>query len=612
MSDPKPVSCGLTYRIRPDAPRAHLLSVEIAIARPPANRLLLSMPAWIPGSYMIRDFARNILSITAKSADDQPLALDKLDKQTWLCAGVTGAVTIAYQVFAWELSVRAAHLDTTHAYFNGASLLLRVHDLENHPCQVELTPPDDADCRGWQVATSLHPLDVGPLGFGTYQADDYADLIDHPVEMGIFRMLSFTVRGVPHRMAITGRHRLDESRFVQDLTRVCDQHAALFGELPIDRYLFLLTLVADGYGGLEHCFSTSLICARDDLPAPGDDQPSDGYQRLLGLCSHEYFHLWQVKRIRPQAFMDGGLEREVHTRQLWAFEGITAYYDDLALVRSGCLDHKTYLGLLAATLTRVMRSPGRQVQTLAEASFDAWTKFYKPDENAPNALVSYYTKGALVALALDLTIRRETDGSRSLDDVMRALWQGYGRTGIGVPERGVEAVASAVSGLNLDGFFAQALDSTEEIDLIALLATVGVEMHLRPNRGPKDSGGGVDRFETLTSTPTLDVRLRPGGPEAVIQNVISGGAGERAGLAPGDLLVAVDGLRVNADNLERLIARAGWQPGGVRLHLFRRDELMALTANPQPATPDTCELMLMEPVSDKVARARAAWLARVE
>ena len=598
MSDPRPALFDLTYRLRPVSPRAHLFAVEIDIAHPPAERLMLSMPAWIPGSYMIRDFARNLLAVTARTAQGQPLTLDKLDKQTWICDGVTGAVTIAYRVFAWELSVRAAHLDTTHAYFNGASLLARVHGLEDRPCRIELLPPEDTGCSGWRVATSLRPLDAEPLGFGSYQADDYEDLIDHPVEMGAFGLLSFAVRGVPHRVAITGRHRLDEARLIQDLTRICAQQAALFGELPIDRYLFLLTVVGDGYGGLEHRFSSSLICPRDDLPMPGDDKLSEGYKRLLGLFSHEYFHLWQVKRIRPQAFRDGGLEREVHTRQLWAFEGITAYYDELVLARSGCLDHKTYFGLLAATITRVMRTPGRHVQTLAEASFDAWTKFYKADENAPNALVSYYAKGALVALALDLTIRRETGGAHSLDEVMRELWRRHGRTGKGVPERGVEAVASAVSGLDLTGFFAQALDSTEDLDLAALLATVGVEMRLRPNQGPKDLGGCVDRFETIVPMPALDVRLRPGGPDAVIQNVIAGGAGECAGLAPGDLLLAVDGLRATADNLERLVARAAGQPEGVSLHLFRRDELMTLTASPRPATLDTCELMPLDPVSE--------------
>lgn len=612
MPDLQPSSFDLTYRVRPALPQAHLFSVEILIQHPPSGPLVLAMPAWIPGSYMIRDFARNLLDLKVTTATGEALPLTKRDKQTWVCDHATGAMTVSYRVFAWDLSVRAAHLDATHAYFNGPSLLLSVAGLEDHPCCIELLPPADKIATDWRVATSLRPLDAKPHGFGSYWADDYADLIDHPVEMGRFSLLSFAVHGIPHQVAISGRQRLDESRLIADLERICAEHAALFGDLPLDRYLFLVTALGAGYGGLEHAFSTSLLCVRDDLPQPGAEQSphtTEGYRRFLGLCSHEYFHLWLVKRIRPQALITGGLEREVHTRLLWAFEGITSYYDDLALARAGCIDHQTYLGLLAANITRVMRNPGRHVQTLADASFDAWTKFYKPDENAPNALVSYYGKGALVALALDLTLRRDTAGACSLDAVLRELWRRYGQTGEGVPERGVEAVASAVSGFDLTHFFALTLDSTEDLDLAPLLASVGIDMRLRPNRGPKDLGGCVERFEPVESTRTLDLRLRPSGSEVIIQSVISGGAGECAGLAPGDILLAVDGLRATPENLERLIAGAADQPDGVLLHLFRRDELMALTAHPQPATADTCDLMWLEPVPDAIAQARDCWLA---
>jgi predicted metalloprotease with PDZ domain len=315
--------------------------------------------------------------------------------------------------------------------------------------------------------------------------------------------------------------------------------------------------------------------------------------------------------------LEGGLDSEVHTRLLWAFEGITSYYDELALVRAGVIDRSAYLQLLAETITRVLRNPGRLVQTLAESSFDAWTKFYKQDENAPNAIVSYYGKGALVALALDLTIRRDTQGARSLDDLMRALWVRHGRTELGVSERGVERLAAEVTGLDLDDFFEQALDSTEDLDLGRLLLTVGVEMQLRPAKGPKDLGGWVERFDTdpkvQGETLSLAVRLRPGGPEAVIQNVLSGGAGERAGLAPGDTVVAVDRLRATAENFERLVAQSavsseGQAGGELRLHVFRRDELLELGAQPLPAAADTCELRWAAEVSADVARARSLWL----
>lgn len=610
----------LTYRVTPAEPQAHLFHVEIAVAHPPAGGLTLSMPAWIPGSYMVRDFARNILDIAAADAAG-PIPLEKRDKQTWRLAPRGQAVRLRYRVYAWDLSVRGAHLDSGHAYFNGAALFLRVAGLDLAPCRVELLPPPGDAGADWQVATSLRPLDAEPLGFGSYQADAYADLIDHPVEMGRFSLIPFAVCGVPHRMAISGRHRCDEARLQRDLTRICTEQAALFGELPLDRYLFLVTAVGDGYGGLEHRYSTSLLCSRDDLPqtratpqgAPASP-PTEGYRRFLGLCSHEYFHLWNVKRIRPQALMDGDLSGEVHTRLLWACEGITSYYDDLTLVRSGCIDEASYLELLAQGITRVLRTPGRLVQTLAESSFDAWTKLYKADENAPNAMISYYAKGALVALALDLTIRHRTQGARSLDDVMRALWERHGRTGVGVPERGVEALAAEVSGLDLGPFFAQALDSTEDIDLAPLLAQMGIGLRLRPARGPKDQGGLANGKSSGTpeppAGPVLGVRLQPQASEAVIATVLTGGAALAAGLAAGDTVIAVDGIRASRDNLDTLIARV--QPGAeVRVHAFRRDELMTLTLCPLPAPLDTCELRLLEAAPPETAERRAAWLGPV-
>lgn len=597
---------GLMYRVRVERPEAHLFSVELEIAYPPPGELILSMPAWIPGSYMIRDFAKNVVSIGATNSSG-PLPLEKLDKQTWRLSAAGGPVTLRYRVYAWELTVRAAHLDTTHAYFNGPSLFLRVEGADHIPCRVELACPQGEGYGRWSVATSLAPENVGPRGFGTYVADGYEDLIDHPVEMGTFTRIPFSVREVPHQMVITGRHRADEVRLRRDLVRICETHAALFGDLPVDRYLFLTTAVGDGYGGLEHRFSTSLLCSRDELPRPEDDRPTPGYRRFLGLCSHEYFHLWNVKRIGPEVFLNNGLDREVHTRLLWAFEGITSYYDELALVRSGCIDETGYLELLAETITRVMRNPGRLVQTVAESSFDAWTKFYKQDENAPNAIVSYYAKGALVALALDLTIRRDTGNAKSLDDLMRALWGRHGKPGIGVPERGVEDLAKEVTGLQLDGFFEQALDSTEDLDLVGLLATAGVELRLRPARGPKDMGCVVDERKDEPARSDLGIRLKPGAAEPVIAVVLDDGPAQQAGLSPGDTLVALDGIRVQLEKLDDLVA--GLPEGGeVLIHAFRRDELMEFRVRPRPAPADTCELRIRTCAPHESASRRADWL----
>lgn len=608
----------LDYRVQPLSPEAHVFAVELRITPPPAGDLILTLPAWIPGSYLIRNFARHLIRLLAGDPEGD-LPLEKRDKQTWTLAHRGLPVVIRWQVYAWDGSVRGAFLDDRRGYFNGPALFLGVRGLEGLPCRVEIQPPQGPAYADWRLATSLRPLAAEPFGFGTYQADDYEDLIDHPVEMGIFSLIPFHVHGVPHWLTLTGRHRADEARLQADLSRICATQAALFGELPLDRYLFMAQVTADGYGGLEHRFSTSLLCAREELPALGMGQPTPGYQRFLGLCSHEYFHLWHVKRIRPRAFLEQGLEREVHTRLLWVFEGITSYYDDLALVRSGCIDEAAYLGLLAEAITRVLRTPGRLVQTLAESSFDAWTKFYQPDENSPNSLVSYYAKGALVALALDLTIRRDTAGTKSLDDVMRALWERHGRTGVGLEERGFETLAMAVTGLDLGDFFHQALDSTEDLDLAPLLAELGIGLRLRAARQGKDFGGlaangapapatGIQTAEgTTTPTPSLGIRLRPEGTEPVIATVFTDTPALAAGLAPGDTLVALDGLRISRDNLDKLLLTAG-EGSEVEIHAFRRDELQVRRARLAPAPLDTCELWFLADAPPQAQTRRAAWL----
>ncbi len=599
----------IEYRIQPCLPGAHLYRIELLIPEPAADGQVLSMAAWVPGSYMIRDFARHLVTLGASSAG-KAVSTSKLDKQTWRCDPVPGPLQIVYEVYAWELSVRAAHLDTSHAYFNGTSVFLRAHGFEEAPCRVELLPPKGPEYADWRVATTLPADGASPFGFGRYRAADYDELIDHPVEMGTFTWTTFTAAGVPHDIVITGRHRADMDRLCRDLAPVCEQHIGLFGELPVQRYLFLVSAVGEGYGGLEHRSSTSLICKRDDLPRSGETKVSNGYRQFLGLCSHEYFHLWNVKRIRPQVLLEQGLEAEVHTRLLWAFEGITSYYDELALLRGGRIGVDSYLELLAQAITRFMRGSGRRKQSLSDASFDAWTRFYKQDENAPNAIVSYYTKGALVALALDLTIRQGPEGKKTLDDLMRALWQRHGKPGRGVAEDDIERLASEVSGLDLRGFFDRTLRTTEDLSLRELLAAFGIELRMRPARDTADRGGigkGTGAPGGPGPKPVLGARFPGTGREARLTQVLDAGAAQKAGLAAGDLILAVDGIRVRPDNLAQLIAGI---PSGesVEVHAFRRDELMRFQVQPKPAPSDTCELRLLDDVAADVLSRRNAWL----
>lgn len=597
------------YQIYAADPAAHMFCVKCVIDQPDANGQIVSLPAWIPGSYMVRDFAKNIVTIEARSQGNA-VGVKKLDKATWQIEPCDTPLELNYEVYAWDLSVRSAHLDQTHAYFNGTSVFVRVHGQDDKPCSVEILPPQGNFQGPWRVATTLKPDGAELYGFGRYSAENYDDLIDHPVEMAGFTLATFKAGGIDHDVVITGQHQADMERVCADLKKICQTHIDFFGELPpIERYLFMVMVVGDGYGGLEHRSSTSLLVSRGDLPLPGMNGVSEGYRTFLGLCSHEYFHTWNIKRIKPEVFTPYSLQSESYTRQLWAFEGITSYYDDLGLVRSGCVEAESYLQLLAQMLTRVMRSHGRFKQSVAESSFDAWTKFYRQDENAPNAIVSYYAKGSVIALALDLTIRNATENNKSLDDLMRLLWQAYGTQNIGVPEGEIEVLAGQVAGTDLSEFFQRYLHGTEDPPLAELLQSVGVEFVLRRPESAADLGGKPSSLSTqeFEQKPYLGIKTAPDGGNLKVANVFANSAAIKAGLSAGDLLVALNGLKVTSSNLEKLLAP--YKPGdSVEIYAFRRDELMCFEIPLQALPMDTVELLLKQDVGEQVEARRIDWL----
>ncbi len=602
MSTPLPVT---RYRIAVRDPHAHLFEVACTVDAPAADGQRFRLPAWIPGSYLIREFARHFVGVRAECAG-QPVAITKEAKDTWRAAPCAGPLTVIADVYAYDLSVRAAYLDGARAYFNGSSVFLCPEGREAVACSVEIVEPGGR--RGWRVATTLPTAGALQWGFGLHRAADYDELIDHPVEISDFAHASFEAGGAVHDVAIAGRHDADLGRLTADLARICRFHVELFdgpgARAPFDRYLFQVLAVGEGYGGLEHRASTSLVCARRDLPRRGIAKVTDDYRSFLGLASHEYFHAWNVKRIKPAAFVPYDLAREGYTRQLWAFEGLTSYYDDLALVRSGVIDAGSYLELLGRTITGVLRTPGRHVQSVADSSFDAWIKYYRQDENSPNAVVSYYAKGALVGLALDLLLRRE---GAALDDVMRALWQRYGRTGVGVPEDGIASIASEVAGRDLADFFARYVDGVEDPPLADLLASFGVTMRLRAADGPRDRGGtaGEPRGDDPPRV-TLGVKLAGSG-EAKLQHAFRGGPAARAGLSGGDVIVAIDGLRATGDGVDTLVSRHA--PGDrVTVHAFRRDELLAFDVTLEAAPLDTCHLALANDATAEMLARRVAWI----
>ncbi|MEN7432249.1 PDZ domain-containing protein [Chromobacterium sp. TRC.1.1.SA] len=586
MTQPVPVQ----YTLRPVSPEAHLFEATVIVTHPAKDGQVFFLPAWIPGSYMIREFSKHIVEMEAR-AGGKPVALRQLEKNRWQAAPVKGALTLRYLVYAFDLSVRGAYLDGERGFFNGTSVFLAAEGYENEPCAVEILAPEGKAYADWKVATSLPAVDIKKKsGFGGYQASSYDELIDHPVEMGEFQKVSFKACGVPHEFVVSGRFQGDLKRLAEDTKKICEYQIKLFGEpAPFERYVFMLFVGKDIYGGLEHRASTALVANRDDLPAPGAAEVSDGYLKLLGLISHEYFHSWNVKRMKPAAFTPYDLNREGMTRLLWAFEGITSYYDDLTLVRCGLIDERRYLGLLAETITGVQRGAGRMKQTLEQSSFEAWTKYYRQDENSPNSIVSYYTKGSLAALALDLLIRRDSKGKQSLDDVMRALWRKWLADGKGLEEDEWEKIAIETTGLKLKPFFDLALRSTQDLPLLELLKSQGVELKFEAAQGASDRGGVVDAFAAKPAPLTLGVKTAADAAGVKLVQVLDGGAAQQAGLSGGDVVVAVDRLR--AYDLDKQLARLA-VGDKIKLHAFRRDELMTFDVAPLAAPEDTCRLKL--------------------
>jgi predicted metalloprotease with PDZ domain len=588
----------IRYTVTPVDPRAHLFAVACTVASPDPKGQVFRLPSWIRGSYLVRDFAKHVVTVAAR-AGNATVAVERLDKRSLRCAPAAGPLTLEITVYAYDESVRKAYLDDRRGFFNGSSLFYAPAGHEKDEVVVELQRPGHG--ARWRVATAMAPVALDADGFGTYRAADYEEAIDHPFELGEFQTVDFAADGIAHQFVLAGRCSADGARLAADAAKICSAQRVLFGHEPkLDRYLFLTRVVGTGYGGLEHRSSTALTCARADLPRPGMTGMPREYRAFLGLVSHEYFHLWNVKRITAESFARSDLAAEAYTADLWHYEGVTSYYDDLMLLRAGVIDAPAYLDLLAEAATRLARTPGRKLHSLADASFEAWLKYYQPDENTPNATISYYIKGALAALCLDLHLRLRS--KITLDEVMQELWRRYGRDGKPVPERGLEKVAAELSGLDLSPELDAWLRSTGELPLAALLEEFGVSAEPRAAIGDADTGG---RVSARAAGASLGLKLRAA--DLAVAHVTAGGPAQRAGISGGDVLVALDGLRL-APGLwpHKLLALA---PGSrCTLHYFRGDELLTAELAAEAPPLDTWTLTLTASATPERLARRQAWL----
>ncbi len=569
------MSENIAYKISLDYLTKHLLNIECRIKTSNSEGQLVSLPAWVPGSYMIRDFGKLVVLLQAE-CNGQNVPTVKVDKNTWQCSPCNGELIIAYQIYCFDLMPRGAYIDNTRVFFDGCRIFLIVHGEEEQSRSVEIVQPQAAECHTWRCITSMNSSKIDTHGFGIYTANNHLELIDHPFLIGNFKLFEFMVADVVHLFAIDGYVNADLQRLIQNTQQICAGHVEFFGELPpMQRYVFILNVLGKGYGGIEHRSSCSLVCARSDLPIIGDSSMSEEYKSLLGLISHEYFHLWNVKRIKPEVFVNPDLTVEAYTRQLWIFEGFTSYYDNLNLVRNNLISTEDYLKIVQKDINTLLQNPGAYIQTLEDSSFDAWIKFYQPDENSVNTTVSYYLKGSIVALVLDLLIIRHSRRKQSLADVMQIIWQQYGKTGLGLPENYFSRILFEVTGEDFSEFLDLALRTTEALPLPELLLDVGVVYKSVP----------TDFFDNL------GVKFAADQGKLSVRSILYGSAAEQAGLAPNDTLIAVNSVAVNLANIQSVLSRSR-SGDDVSLQLFRNDILIELKLNLPAADKTICQLEL--------------------
>ncbi|PSB33612.1 M61 family metallopeptidase [Stenomitos frigidus] len=538
------------YQVAMPEPKTHLFDVCLHLKgwqQGTLSLLDLKMPVWTPGSYLVREYARHLqdFSTVADDRPETPLPWRKLSKNHWqIDRQGHESLIVRYRIYANELSVRTNHLDSTHGYFNGAALFFYVPGYEQQSVSVTIVPPS-----GWQVSTPLPTLEGQT---NTFEAADFDTLVDSPFEIGYHSVYNFTALDKPHQLAIWGDGNLEPERLIADIQKLIQVEADLFGGLPYDRYLFLLHLSSQGFGGLEHKSSCSLIYQRFGF------RSKDKYDRFIQLVAHEFFHLWNVKRIRPKALEVFDYEQENYTPSLWFSEGMTSFYDLVIPYRAGIYDLRTYLVALNREITRFQMTPGRKVQPLSESSFDAWIKLYRADANSPNSQMSYYLKGEMVALLLDLLIRERHRNRRSLDDVMRQLWEQFGKPEVGFTPAQLQQVIETVAETDLSDFWQHCLHSTDDLPFDDYLNPFGLRLL---------ADGGLE-----DGVPFLGLTVKTEAGREVVKFVETASPAQQGGIDAGDELLAMNGLRVSADQLtERLRDFRG----GDRLQLsfFHQDEL---------------------------------------
>jgi predicted metalloprotease with PDZ domain len=596
----------ISFTVGMPRPHTHLFEVDVRIKRgpgvnAPASELLV-FPVWTPGSYLIREFQRHVQDFAAADAAGQPLKWEKINKNTWRVA-TNGARDwhATYRVYANELSVRTSELNSAHAFWNNANLLMYLEGHLKSPSTVRVLAPEV-----WKVATGL-PAEPGQRN--TFRAENFDVLYDSPFEASNFKTLVFNVKGVPHRIVIDGEGNYDPERMRRDVQKIVETQIQLMGgEIPYRDYTFILHVRADARGGLEHLNSTALgyprfgfTIQRGDRAtsaAPNQsDQPERDYRGFLSLVSHEFFHLWNVKRIRPDALGPFDYTQENYTKLLWVAEGITDYYTDVAVRRAGLISESEFLSATARAIQLLQNRPGRFVQSVEESSYDAWIKYYRQDENEINSQVSYYDKGAIVGLLLDLEIRKRSKGAKSLDDVMRYLYAEYFKKNRNYTPADFQKACELAAGSSLEDFFAKYVRGKEELDYNSALEAVGLQLQ---TAALDASGKPVERVFFGADVRQEDDRV-------MVTRVYAGSPAYEQGLNAGDQIVALDNMRVTRDFFNARIAEK--KPGDlINLTIFRFDDLSTLLIKLGGRAEGTYRIVPLASPTETQKRMYRSWL----
>lgn len=576
----------LKFRIDVRHSATRELHVHASLTGIATDEVTLFLPTWTPGSYLVREYARHLSRVTARAADGGSLPCRKVDKNRFVVeAQGSDTIEVSYRVYGHELSVRTAHLDAERAFWTPACVLLWPVGGERHGA--EITVEHTAEHTVWCALPTAEPrtLDDGARAT-TMRAADLDEALDSPVLVGRADVHTWQNDGVPHRIVLEGLGPITPPpTLVDDLTRIVDAaHAVFGGTLPYPDYTFLAMFTDEGYGGLEHRNSSVLLMARTALTSQRT------YRDFLGLAAHELFHAWNVKRMRPSEFWRYDYEQENYTRLLWVMEGWTAYYDDLLLARAGLMSHDDYLGTMAKNLQNLRNGPGRFEQSLEESSHDAWIRLYRPDENTRNSSQNYYGNGAVVAMCLDLLIRRSSAGRHSLDDVLRELFASTFTAGRGYDQDDIYALVTRFADEQTAARLRELVTGDLDPELDDLLASVGVELTLREQE-----------------KPYLGIAFQPG--STVVASVTRDGPAYTAAIAPGDEVLAADGVRTTAGNWQSVFRAVAAIDEPSELLLARRGMILTRTVRPC-AHPGTVKLRLRKNPSPEQRTAREAWLGK--